>query len=73
MDEQFKIKSYGYGELAMLYFPRSTKKSASAQLSRWIKINKPLFSKLNQAGFIKGKRLLTPMQVKIIIENIGTP
>ena len=42
MDEQFKIRSYGYGELAMLYFPNSAKKCASVQFRRWIIFNKKL-------------------------------
>jgi Secretion system C-terminal sorting domain len=29
MNEQFKIRSYGYGELALLYFPNCNKNSAS--------------------------------------------
>ncbi|MEZ4798197.1 MAG: DUF4248 domain-containing protein [Flavobacteriales bacterium] len=29
MEETFKIRAYGYSELAQLYFPHITKKSAS--------------------------------------------
>lgn len=73
MEKDFTIRTYGYGELALLYFPNSSKKSASTQLGRWIQVNDKLANKLKNAGFIKGKRILTPMQVKIIIENIGSP
>ena len=68
MDEQFKSRSYGYGELALLYFPKSTKKSASTQLGRWVRQNKTLKEQLIKSGFKPGKRILTPIQVKIIIQ-----
>ena len=39
-DEQpFRIRAYGLQELAMLYFPNSAPRSASAQLKRWIMRN----------------------------------
>ena len=73
MDEQFKIRSYGYGELALLYFPNSTKKSASTQLGRWVRQNATLKSLLSQSGFTPGRRILTPRQVEIIVNVIGAP
>jgi hypothetical protein len=73
MEKEFVIRSYGYCELAMLYFPNSTKKSASAQLGRWIRQNEKLKKKLTDAGFSVGKKILTPLQVGVIIEFIGFP
>jgi len=73
MDDKFKIKSYGYGELAMLYFPNSTKKSASTQLGNWIRLNILLKEKLKETGFVSGKKILTPKQVELIIMHIGEP
>jgi hypothetical protein len=73
MDEQFKIKSYGYGELALLYFPNSIKKSASVQLRRWILQNKKLVCELTETGFVKGQRILTPKQVEAITSHLGIP
>ncbi len=73
MDGQFKIKSYAYCELALLYFPNSTKKSASVQLRRWIKLNTKLIQKLKNHGFKPGQRLFTPKQVGIIIQYLGEP
>lgn len=73
MDEQFKIKSYGYGELALLYFPNSTKKSASVQLRRWIIYNKNLQEELKSSKFKPGIRILTPKQVEIITHHLGYP
>ncbi len=73
MEETFKIRAYGYSELAQLYFPNVTKKSASVQLRRWILQNKKLESELSETGFKPGQRLLTPRQVEIIVNTIGIP
>ena len=73
MDEQFKIKSYGYGELALLYFPNSTKKSASVQMRRWLRQNESLKKQLKDSGFRPGLKLLTPKQVKILVDFLGEP
>ena len=73
MEEKFKIKSYGYGELAQLYFPNISKKSASAQLRRWIKLNETVLPTLKNHGYKPGLRLLTPAHVKVIIDEFGEP
>ncbi len=73
MEKEFVIRSYSYCELAILYFPNSTKKSASAQLGRWIRGNEKLKSQLTEMGFKPKKKLLTPNQVKLIIEYFGEP
>ena len=73
MDDKFKIKSYGFGELAQMYFPTITKKSASAQLRKWIKFSERTNSRLIQNDYKSGIRILTPNQVKIIIDEFGEP
>ena len=73
MEEPFKIRTYGFGELAQLYFPNITKKSASAQLRRWIKMSKAVMPILINLGYKPGNRLLTPVQVKVIINEFGEP
>jgi hypothetical protein len=73
MEETFKIRAYGYSELAQLYFPNVTKKSASVQLRRWIVKNQSLSIELIKLGFCKGQKLLTPLQVKSVIEHLGEP
>jgi hypothetical protein len=73
MDEQFKIRSYGYGELALLYFPNSTKSSASTQFGRWVKQNEKLKNQLCEQGYRPRKKILTPSQVKVIVDCFGEP
>lgn len=69
----FHIRSYGWQELAILYAPDLTKESAGKRLSKWIGENRQLQEALIQTGWQKGKRLLTPLQVKVIVEFIGEP
>ncbi len=73
MDDKFKIKSYGYGELAQMYFPTITKQSATVQFRRWIRINNKLLDELSLAGFKRYQKMLTPKQVEIIVRFIGEP
>ena len=73
MEEKFKIRSYGFGELAQLYFPNISKKSSSAQLRKWIKLSKKVLTILESYGYRPGNRLLTPAHVKVIVEEFGEP
>lgn len=71
-EEKFKVRAYGYGELALLYFPNSSKVSATTQFSRWIRQNENLKMKLFELGY-KPKKILTPCQVKLIVDFFGEP
>ncbi len=73
MDDKFKIKSYGFGELAQMYFPRISKKSAAAQFRRWIRMSKMVLPMLKNSGYKIGNRLLTPAQVKVLVDEFGEP
>lgn len=73
MEDRFKIRSYGFQELATLYLPNIQPKSASIRLKTWIERNPLLSNRLNELGFIKGCRILTPEMVREIIRVIGEP
>ena len=72
-EETFKVRAYGYGELAQLYFPNITKKSASWQLRIWIVEHGKILEDLKKCGYKEHKRLLTPAQVKLIVDEFGEP
>jgi hypothetical protein len=72
-EETFKVRAYGYGELAQLYFPSINKKSASWQLRIWLVANGKVLEELKKSGYKEHKRLLTPAQVKIIVDEFGEP
>lgn len=73
MEKEFKIRSYGLQELAVRYFPHCSPKSASQQLKRWIKRAPRLAARLREAGYRPGQRLLTPRQVRIIVDWLDPP
>jgi len=73
MKELFETKSYGWQELAILYAPGLTPHSASKRLKRWVVINKELYGRLIRSGWIEGSRILSPVQVGIILEYLGEP
>ena len=73
MDDKFKIKSYGFGELAQMYFPSISKKSASAQFRKWIRTSKTVLPTLENLGYRIGNRLLTPAHVKVLVDEFGEP
>lgn len=60
-------------DLAQAYFPRSTPRSASAQLHRWIKLNTQLQNKLEELHYKPRQRALTPLQHEAIVGCLGEP
>lgn len=73
MEEKFRIRSYRFGELAQMYFPSISKKSAAAQLRRWIRTSKTVLPKLENLGYKIGNRLLTPAHGKVLVDEFGEP
>ena len=67
-NERFVIRAYGKSELAMLYFPKSSKATAMKLFRWWLKIN-PRLRKIT----VNKKQYYTPKQVKMIVEEIGEP
>jgi hypothetical protein len=73
MEKQFEIRTYGFNELAQLYFPNVTKTSATKMFSSWINSNASLNEKLKILNWKKGSRNLTPKQVKALIGHFDPP
>ncbi|MBR9915563.1 MAG: DUF4248 domain-containing protein [Algicola sp.] len=72
-DEDFKIRSYGFQELAQLYLPHIQPRSASIRLRAWIDRSPELSQKLENLGLLKGCRILTPEMVREIVKVVGKP
>ena len=66
-EETFRIKSYGKSELAMKYFPDSTKQTALKKFRFWLNLN-PRLRHLLRIG-----KSCTPKQVQLIVNEIGEP
>lgn len=71
---EFKIRSYGYSELAQLYRPNVKPQNAWNTLKNWIDNNSELTEALKKTGYGKcSKRTFTPYQVLLIVKYLGSP
>ncbi len=64
---------WGYQELAIRYFPHIKPGSATNQLRRWILHSTVLQSRLSACDWTPGSKMLTPRQVRCIVEHLGEP
>ena len=68
-----KIRSYCKQELALLYFPDSTPRTATRNLMRWINRNHQLCKELQDTGYYPNSKFFTSRQVCIILDYLGEP
>ena len=72
--QEFQIRSYSLTELAQLYRPHLSPRSAARTLRNWIRRNPELQESLAATGFDPDAlRILTPLQVTIITTYLGEP
>lgn len=64
---------WGWGELALQYFPHISQKSATVQLLKWIRVSDALIERLTATGWHPGQKYLTPRQRDYIVEHLGEP
>lgn len=68
-----KINCYSRNELACMYMPNLSMRSAQRQLNLWLTKNERLKQRLLKAGADEKTRFYTPRQVEIIFEELGEP
>ena len=73
METLFKIRALTKGQLASLYFPDIKKESASNQFRHWIKKNARLQVELQKTNWNLEQKILTPRQVRLIVDCFGEP
>lgn len=66
-------RSYGFKELAVLYFPNIAPASASIRLKQWIKDDAELLETLLETNYELSNRILTPKQKELITNSFGSP
>ena len=66
-------RSYGFKELAVLYFPNIAPASASTRLKQWIKDDTELLEALQETNYQLSNRILTPKQKELITISFGSP
>jgi len=72
-EDEFIFRSYGKGELAMLYIPDVLQASAVKEFNLWIRTSPGLEQKLQETGMSRTARKYTPKQVRLIVEALGEP
>ena len=73
MEKKFETRTFGFGELAQLYFPHVTKASASRMFGIWISSSPELIRQLTKLDWKKRQRYFTPKQVNLLIEHFDPP
>lgn len=71
--EALRHCSYGFKELAVLYFPDIAPSSASVRLKHWIQDAPALQDDLASCGYHPGNRILSPRHVELITKEFGNP
>lgn len=69
----FQLRSYGKTELAVLYLPELKEESARKTFIDWIKHHPKLPAALTETGLMPKAKIFNPLQVRLIIEALGTP
>jgi hypothetical protein len=74
MNKEFKIRSYGKSELAMLYFPHvQTPRGALSNLNFWIRRCTDLHAAIRACGMSRSAKSYTPKEVALIVYYLGEP
>jgi len=73
MDKEFVIRAYTKKELALMYFPESSPRTAVNHLMAWIRRCTQLWGQLQSIGYETNSKTFTPRQVRAIVEQLGEP
>ena len=71
--EDFKIRPYTKKELALMYFPKSSPRTAVNHLMSWIRRCTQLWQQLQAMGYKVTCKTFTPREVRAIVEQLGEP
>ncbi len=71
--QEFPIKSYPKGDLAMLYCPAESFHLALRKLNRWMHQCPPLMQELEENGYHRFRHCFLKKEVEIILKHFGAP
>ena len=71
--ENFPIRAYSKKELALMYFPDSTPRTAVNHLMAMIRKCDMLWDELQEMGYYPRSKTFTPRQVQAVIDWLGAP
>ena len=66
-------RAYQKGELAALYYPWCSQRQALRCFRNDLELASELNQRLRQTGWRPSRRVLTPLQVRLIFETLGEP
>ncbi|MBQ9285067.1 MAG: DUF4248 domain-containing protein [Bacteroidaceae bacterium] len=67
------IRAYQKGELAAMYYPWCSQRQALRCFRRDLELATELNQRLQLTGWRPSRRVLTPVQVRLIFEALGEP
>ena len=69
----FSLRSYGFGQLAQLYYPDRDERSAVRLFREEMKLTRGLWDAMTAVGYKPYCKVLTRGQVKTIVQFLGEP
>lgn len=72
-EKRFQYRTYGKGELAMLYIRNVLQQSAVDEFNEWIAAHPGLPEQLAASGFKNRNKRYTPAQVRFLTNAFGEP
>ncbi|BEG99198.1 DUF4248 domain-containing protein [Bacteroides sedimenti] len=72
-ENEFRVRAIGKSDLAMLYNPHMSVREALRLLTRWMRRNEGLWCELQELGYRKSCKILTPREVEVITRHLGEP
>lgn len=69
----FQLRPYRKGDLALMYFPESSKATAIRSLRRWMINDEDLMNELASVGYDKNRQYLHKHEVAIMVKYFGEP
>ncbi|MCD7977423.1 MAG: DUF4248 domain-containing protein [Tannerellaceae bacterium] len=71
--EEFIIQSYSWKEIACMYHPGVKPDTATKRLRKWLDIHPTLIQELEKVGWKKGMKVLSPLQIEVLVYHLGGP
>ena len=69
----FSLRSYGFGQLAQLYYPDRDYNSALRLFHEELRVTRGLWDALTAEGYREKQKVLTRAQVKVIVRFLDPP
>ena len=72
-EEGFVIRSYGFGQLAQMYYPDHNYQSALLHFREEMHLTRGMWEAMVAEGYKENTKILTQAQVRTIVRFLGEP